>query len=187
MKYLIKIKSLTILIMYYKLQLQEYNDTLRKGGHGIKLEELEKQIPQLPRRDIARASIDNNGGIYIVACLKDAIDLANDIAPEHLELCVDNPFDWLPLIKNAGSVFLGRNCPEALGDYFAGPNHTLPTSGTARFYSALSVDDFVKKTQFIYYSQDALAKEADAIARFAETEGLSAHGLSVTKRFEVEK
>ena len=145
--------------------------------------ELEKQIPQLPRRDIARASIDNNGGIYVVANLKDAIDLANDIAPEHLELCVDSPFDWLPLIKNAGSVFLGRNCPEALGDYFAGPNHTLPTSGTARFYSALSVDDFVKKTQFIYYSQDALAKEAGSIARFAEAEGLDAHGLSVTKRF----
>ena len=145
--------------------------------------ELEKQIPQLPRRDIARASIDNNGGIYVVANLKDAIDLANDIAPEHLELCVDSPFDWLPLIKNAGSVFLGRNCPEALGDYFAGPNHTLPTSGTARFYSALSVDDFVKKTQFIYYSQDALAKEAGSTARFAEAEGLDAHGLSVTKRF----
>lgn len=151
---------------------------------GAVSEELEKQIPQLPRRDIARTSIDNNGGIYIVACLKDAIDLSNDIAPEHLELCVDSPFDWLPLIKNAGSVFLGRNCPEALGDYFAGPNHTLPTSGTARFYSALSVDDFIKKTQFIYYSEDALAKEAAAIARFAEAEGLSAHGLSVTKRFE---
>lgn len=146
-------------------------------------DELEKQIPQLPRRDIARASIDNNGGIYVVDDLKDAIDLANDIAPEHLELCVDNPFDWLPLIKNAGSVFLGRSCPEALGDYFAGPNHTLPTSGTARFYSALSVDDFVKKTQFIYYSQNALAKESASIARFAEAEGLSAHGLSVTKRF----
>lgn len=146
-------------------------------------DELEKQIPQLPRRDIARASIDNNGGIYVVDNLKDAIDLANDIAPEHLELCVDNPFDWLPLIKNAGSVFLGRSCPEALGDYFAGPNHTLPTSGTARFYSALSVDDFVKKTQFIYYSQDALAKESASIARFAEAEGLDAHGLSVTKRF----
>lgn len=149
--------------------------------------QLEKQIPQLPRCEIARASIDNNGGIYIVTSLKDAIDLANDIAPEHLELCVDNPFDWLPLIKNAGSVFLGRNCPEALGDYFAGPNHTLPTSGTARFYSALSVDDFIKKTQFIYYSSEALEKEAGYINSFAEKEGLQAHGLSVTKRFEVEK
>ena len=148
-------------------------------------EELEAQIPLLPRKEIARASIDNNGKIIVAKDnLSLAIDIANEIAPEHLELCVDNPFDYLDKIKHAGSVFMGKYCPEALGDYFAGPNHTLPTSGTARFSSPLSVDDFVKKTQFIYYSKDSLSGVADKVAYFAEKEGLSAHAKSATIRFE---
>jgi len=149
--------------------------------------ELEKQIPKLPREEIARASIDNNGKIIVSENdLLKAIDIANEIAPEHLELCVDNPFDYLDKIKNAGSVFMGKNCPEALGDYFAGPNHTLPTSGTARFSSPLSVDDYVKKSQYTYFSKDALKKVADKIAYFANKEGLQAHAKSVTVRFENE-
>ena len=148
-------------------------------------DELERQIPLLPRKEIARASIDNNGKIIVAKDnLSLAIDIANEIGPEHLELCVDNPFDYLDKIKHAGSVFMGKYCPEALGDYFAGPNHTLPTSGTARFSSPLSVDDFVKKTQFIYYSKDALSGVADKVAYFAEKEGLSAHAKSATIRFE---
>ncbi|MBQ5889833.1 MAG: histidinol dehydrogenase [Clostridia bacterium] len=148
-------------------------------------DELERQIPLLPRKEIARASIDNNGKIIVAKDnLSLAIDIANEIAPEHLELCVDNPFDYLDKIKHAGSVFMGKYCPEALGDYFAGPNHTLPTSGTARFSSPLSVDDYVKKTQFIYYSKDALSGVADKVAYFAEKEGLSAHAKSATIRFE---
>ena len=148
-------------------------------------DELEQQIPLLPRKEIARASIDNNGKIIVAKDnLSLAIDIANEISPEHLELCVDNPFDYLDKIKHAGSVFMGKYCPEALGDYFAGPNHTLPTSGTARFSSPLSVDDFVKKTQFIYYSKDALSGVADKVAYFAEKEGLSAHAKSATIRFE---
>ena len=148
-------------------------------------EELEAQIPLLPRKEIARASIDNNGKIIVAKDnLSLAIDIANEISPEHLELCVDNPFDYLDKIKHAGSVFMGKYCPEALGDYFAGPNHTLPTSGTARFSSPLSVDDYVKKTQFIYYSKDALSGVADKVAYFAEKEGLSAHAKSATIRFE---
>ena len=149
--------------------------------------ELERQIPLLPRAEIARASIDNNGKIIIADNLFDVIDVANEIAPEHLELCVDNPFDYLDKIKNAGSIFMGRYCPEALGDYFAGPNHTLPTSGTARFSSPLSVDDFVKKSQYTYYTEEALGKVADSIAFFAGKEGLDAHAKSVTVRFEGEK
>lgn len=146
--------------------------------------ELELQIPTLPRAEIARASIDNNGKIIVAeGNLKLAIDIANEIAPEHLELCMDNPFDYLDAVKHAGSIFMGKNCPEALGDYLAGPNHTLPTSGTARFSSPLSVDDFVKKTQYTYYSADALKAVADDIALFAETEGLSAHARSATIRF----
>ena len=147
-------------------------------------EELEKQLAVLPREEIARASIDNNGKIIIADCVERAIDIANEIAPEHFELCVDNPFDYLDQIRNAGSVFLGKNCPEALGDYFAGPNHTLPTSGTARFYSPLSVDDFTKKMQYSYYTKSALAKAADKIARFAGEEGLDAHARSVLVRGE---
>ena len=146
--------------------------------------ELERQIPLLPRAEIARASIDNNGKIIVADDLMRAIDIANEIAPEHLELCVDNPFDYLDAIRHAGSIFMGRNCPEALGDYFAGPNHTLPTSGTARFSSPLSVDDFVKKTQYTYYTRDALAKVAGKVAYFAEKEGLSAHARSATARLE---
>ena len=149
------------------------------------VKELELQIPQLSRADIARASIDNNGKIIVTeGDLNKAIDIANEIAPEHLELCVDNPFDYLDKIKHAGSIFMGRYCPEALGDYFAGPNHTLPTSGTARFSSPLSVDDFVKKSQFTYYTADALAAVADKVAYFAQKEGLTAHARSAVIRFE---
>lgn len=148
-------------------------------------DELEIQIPELPRAEIARASIDNNGKIIVAENnLMLAIDIANEIAPEHLELCVDNPFDYLDKVKHAGSIFMGKYCPEALGDYFAGPNHTLPTSGTARFSSPLSVDDFVKKSQFTYFTADALEKVADKVAYFAEKEGLSAHARSATIRFE---
>ncbi len=147
-------------------------------------EELEHQIPLLERADIARASIDNNGKIIVADDLMKAIDIANEIAPEHLELCVDSPFDYLDSIRHAGSVFMGRNCPEALGDYFAGPNHTLPTSGTAKFSSPLSVDDFVKKTQYTYYTEKALAKVADDVAYFAKKEGLTAHARSAVVRTE---
>ena len=147
-------------------------------------DELERQLALLPREEIARTSIDNNGKIIIADNLTDVIDVANEIAPEHLELCVDNPFDYLDKIKNAGSIFMGRYCPESLGDYFAGPNHTLPTSGTARFSSPLSVDDFVKKSQYTYYTKEALSKVADDVAFFAEKEGLSAHARSATIRFE---
>lgn len=145
-------------------------------------EELEDQLKKLPREEIARASIENNGKIILAESVETAISIANEIAPEHFELCVDNPFDYLDQIRNAGSVFLGKNCPEALGDYFAGPNHTLPTSGTARFNSPLSVDDFVKKMQYSYYTEDALAKVSDKVARFAAEEGLDAHGRSVLIR-----
>ena len=146
--------------------------------------ELEVQIPQLSRCDIARESIDNNGKIIVADTLDAVIEISNEIAPEHLELCVDNPFDYLDSIRHAGSIFMGRNCPEALGDYFAGPNHTLPTSGTAKFSSPLSVDDFVKKTQYTYYTKEALKKVAKDVAFFAEKEGLTAHAKSATIRTE---
>ena len=146
--------------------------------------ELEVQIPQLPRAAIARASVDTNGKIIVTDDMNKAIDAVNIIAPEHLEICVDDPFAVLNSVKNAGSIFLGKNVPEALGDYFAGPNHTLPTSGTARFSSPLGVDDFVKKSSFIYYTRDALGKVQSRIADFAEHEGLHAHAKSVTIRFE---
>lgn len=146
--------------------------------------ELERQIPLLERSEIARASIDNNGKIIVAKDLTQAIEIANEIAPEHLELCVDDPFAYLDSIRHAGSVFMGRNCPEALGDYFAGPNHTLPTSGTAKFSSPLSVDDFIKKTQFTYYTKEALAKVAQDVAYFATAEGLTAHAKSATIRLE---
>ena len=149
-------------------------------------DELERQIPLLERQEIARASVDVNGKIIVADSLREAIEIANEIAPEHLELCVDNPFDYLDAIRHAGSVFMGRNCPEALGDYFAGPNHTLPTSGTARFSSPLSVDDFVKKTQYTYYTRDALAKVAEKVAYFARKEGLTAHAKSAMIRTEEE-
>ena len=146
--------------------------------------ELEAQIPLLPRASIARHSIDVNGKIIVAEDLMVAIDVANQLAPEHLELMVDEPFAYLDKIENAGSVFMGRNCPEALGDYFAGPNHTLPTSGTARFSSALSVDDFIKKSQYTYYTREALDKVAKDIAYFARQEGLEAHARSALIRTE---
>ena len=147
-------------------------------------DELEVQLSQLPREEIARTSIENRGKIIVAGSLEQAIEAANAIAPEHLELCVDEPFDLLPLVKNAGSVFLGKHTPEAMGDYFAGTNHILPTGGTARFSSPLSVDDFVKKSSYLYYTPEALAKVKDRVADFAEREGLHAHGKSVTIRFE---
>ncbi len=146
--------------------------------------ELEIQIPQLLRKYIARASIDNYGKIILVDTIAQAIEVSNEIAPEHLEVSVDNSFDYLSQIKHAGSIFLGRYAPEALGDYYAGPNHTLPTSGTAKFSSPLSVDDFVKKSAFTYYTKEALEKECHKIKRFADEEGLEAHGLSAVIRFD---
>ena len=144
--------------------------------------EVERQVRLLPRVEIASASIDKNGKIIVADTLDAAISIANALAPEHLELCVDNPFDYLDKVKHAGSIFMGRNCPEALGDYLAGPNHTLPTGGTARFYSPLSVDDFVKKSQYTYFTREALDKVADKVQRFAEKEGLSGHARSVLVR-----
>jgi len=146
--------------------------------------ELEVQIPQLERAEIARASIDNNGKIIVAESLDAAIEISNEIAPEHLELCVDNPFDYLDSIRHAGSIFMGKNCPEALGDYMAGPNHTLPTSGTAKFSSPLSVDDFVKKTQYTYYTKEALERLAKDVEYFATKEGLTAHAKSAVIRLE---
>lgn len=146
--------------------------------------ELERQLRELPREEIARASIENNGKLILAESMEQAVAAANYIAPEHLEVCVEEPFSLLDSIKNAGSIFLGKNVPEALGDYLAGPNHTLPTSGTARFSSPLSVDDFVKKSSFIYYPKAALAKVADRIVDFANREGLQGHGRSVSVRFE---
>jgi len=147
-------------------------------------EEIELQLKELPRVEIARTSIDNNGKIIVCDNLDQAIEISNEIAPEHLELVVDNPFDYLDDIRHAGSVFMGRYCPEALGDYMAGANHTLPTSGTARFSSPLGVDDFIKKTQFTYYTKDALSKICDDIYYFAQKEGLSAHAKSAVIRIK---
>ena len=144
--------------------------------------EVERQLATLPRQAIARASIEHNGKIIITDDLLCAIDLANDLAPEHLELCVKEPERYLAYVKNAGSVFLGNDCPESLGDYLAGPNHTLPTSGTARFSSPLGVDDFVKKTQYTYFSREALAELSDKIAVFARAEGLEAHARAALIR-----
>lgn len=146
--------------------------------------ELEVQIPQLEREEISCASIDNNGKIIVTDNISKAIDIANAIAPEHLELCVDNPFDYLDAVRHAGSIFMGRYCPEALGDYLAGPNHTLPTSGTAKFSSPLSVDDFVKKTQYTYFTEHALGRVAKDVAFFAKKEGLTAHARSAMVRTE---
>ena len=147
-------------------------------------DELERQVALLPREEIARTSIDNNGKIIIVDSIEQAIEISNEIAPEHLEVCVDEPFKYLEGKENAGSIFLGKMCPEALGDYFSGTNHTLPTSGTAKFSSPLSVDDFVKKSAYSYYTPEALEKVADKVAFFAEKEGLSAHARSATVRFK---
>ena len=150
-------------------------------------QQIEQQLQTLERENIARASIDNNGKIIVADDLDAVIDIANTIAPEHLELCVEDPFAYLPKIRHAGSVFMGKYCPEALGDYLAGPNHTLPTSGTARFSSPLSVDDFVKKTQYIYYTPEALKAVARDVEYFAKTEGLTAHARSAVIRLEEEK
>lgn len=150
-------------------------------------EEIENQIPLLERAEIARASIDVNGKIIVADSIERVFDIANEIAPEHLELCVENPFDCLDKIRHAGSIFMGKNCPEALGDYFAGPNHTLPTGGTAKFSSPLSVDDFIKKTQYTYYTKDALKRVAEDVAYFAKQEGLTAHARSAVIRTEEEK
>jgi len=144
--------------------------------------EIENQLTKLPREEIARASIENNGKIIITRSIEEAIEISNEIAPEHLELCVDEPFNYLDKITNAGSIFMGRNCPEPLGDYFAGTNHTLPTGGTAKFSSALSVDDFVKKSSYMCYSKDALNAVGEKIAYFADKEGLHAHAVSATIR-----
>ena len=146
--------------------------------------ELEAQVSRLPRKEIARASLEGQGKIILAASIPQAMEISNRLAPEHLELMVESPMDYLDAIKNAGSVFLGRHCPEPVGDYWAGPNHTLPTGGTARFSSPLSVDDFVKKSQFTAYSQEALQKAGDKIAYFAQAEGLEAHARSITIREE---
>lgn len=146
--------------------------------------EIDRQLKTLPRTEIASASIENNGKIIVTEDLATAIEISNEIAPEHLELCMDNPFDYLDAVKHAGSIFMGRNCPEPLGDYFAGPNHTLPTSGTARFSSPLSVDDFIKKSQYTYYTKDALSRVYEDIADFADHEGLHGHARSIRSRFE---
>ena len=148
-------------------------------------DEVERRLEALPRKEIAGESINNNGKIIIVENIKEAIEISNEIAPEHLEICTEKPFDLLGEIKNAGSVFLGNNCPEALGDYFAGPNHTLPTSGTARFSSPLSVDDFVKKMQFTYYTDEAFNGVAEKVAQFAEKESLSGHARSALSRLKM--
>ena len=145
---------------------------------------VEDQLRTLEREEIARASIEHNGKIIVVRSLAEAVAAANRIAPEHLELSVENPFDYLGQIENAGSIFLGRYNPEPMGDYFAGPNHTLPTMGTARFYSPLSVDDFVKKSQFSCYTREALERDYRKVSRFAKEEGLTAHARAVEIRFE---
>lgn len=146
--------------------------------------ELEAQVSRLPRKEIAQASLEGQGKIILAASIPQAMEISNRLAPEHLELMVESPMDYLDSIKNAGSVFLGRYCPEPVGDYWAGPNHTLPTGGTARFSSPLSVDDFVKKSQFTAYSQEALQKAGKKIAYFAQAEGLEAHARSITIREE---
>ena len=145
--------------------------------------EVERQVQLLPRAEIASTSIDRNGKIILCDSIDQAVEVSNALAPEHLELCLDNPFDYLDKVRHAGSIFMGRSCPEALGDYLAGPNHTLPTGGTARFYSPLGVDDFIKKSQFTYFTRDALGEVAGKIAAFARREGLEAHARSALSRF----
>ena len=143
---------------------------------------IEDQLPRLIREDIARDSIERNGKIIVAPSIEAAVDISNEIAPEHLELCVEQPFALLDRVRHAGSIFMGHFCPEALGDYMAGPNHTLPTSGTARFSSPLGVDDFIKKTQYTYFTRDALASLATDIADFACREGLTGHARSALIR-----
>jgi len=146
--------------------------------------EIESQLKELPREEIARKAVDEHGIIIITKSINESFDISNDIAPEHLEIMLDEPFNYLDKVINAGSVFLGKYSPEPLGDYYAGPNHTLPTSGTCRFSSPLSVEDFTKKTQYLYYSHDALQEAGSDIVRFAEEEGLRAHALSISKRMD---
>jgi len=148
------------------------------------IEQLEIQLKELEREEIARVSIETQGRIIVTKTIDEAIKISNEIAPEHLELAVSNPFELLTRVKNAGSIFMGHNTPEPLGDYLAGPNHTLPTSGTAKFSSPLSVDDFIKKSSFIYYSKEGLEEVKDKVIKFAESERLTAHARSVSKRFE---
>ncbi len=146
--------------------------------------QIERQIQMLSRKDIIEASLTNYGVIIVCDTMEKAVEMANQLAPEHLEVCCNNPLEYIGKLDNAGSVFLGNYSPEPLGDYFAGPNHVLPTSGTARFFSPLSVDSFVKKSSFIYYTENALEKDKEDIMRFAETEGLTAHANSIGVRFE---
>ncbi len=149
-------------------------------------EELDRQMQTLSRRDIIASSLENFGAIIVCSDMTQAVEFANELAPEHLEVCCANPMEYVGKLDNAGSVFLGNYSPEPLGDYFAGPNHVLPTSGTARFFSPLSVDSFVKKSSFIYYTEDALRADAQDVIRFAETEGLTAHANSVKVRFDLD-
>lgn len=144
--------------------------------------EIYRQVEELSRKDIIEYSLDNYGVIIVCDTMERAIELANELAPEHLEVCCENPMEYVGKLDNAGSVFLGNYSPEPLGDYFAGPNHVLPTSGTARFFSPLSVDTFVKKSSFIYYTDEALQNDSDDIIRFANTEGLTAHANSIIVR-----
>ena len=146
------------------------------------IKEIYRQVEELSRKDIIEYSLDNYGVIIVCDTMERAIELANELAPEHLEVCCENPMEYVGKLDNAGSVFLGNYSPEPLGDYFAGPNHVLPTSGTARFFSPLSVDTFVKKSSFIYYTDDALQNDSDDIIRFANTEGLTAHANSIIVR-----
>ena len=148
--------------------------------------EIERQVKTLSRREIIEASLDNFGAVIVCSDISQVIDFANELAPEHLEVCCENPMEYVGKLDNAGSVFLGNYSPEPLGDYFAGPNHVLPTSGTARFFSPLSVDSFIKKSSFIYYTREALERDAEDVVRFAETEGLTAHANSIKVRFDLD-
>lgn len=149
-------------------------------------EELEIQMQKLSRNEIIKSSIDDFGAIIVCSDMSQAVDFANELAPEHLEVCCNNPMEYVGKLDNAGSVFLGNYSPEPLGDYFAGPNHVLPTSGTARFFSPLSVDSFIKKSSFIYYTEEALRNDAEDVIRFADTEGLTAHANSIKVRFNLD-
>ena len=149
-------------------------------------QELSAQMEKLSRKEIIESSLDNFGAIIVCSDMTQAIEFANELAPEHLEVCCNNPMEYIGKLDNAGSVFLGNYSPEPLGDYFAGPNHVLPTSGTARFFSPLSVDSFIKKSSFIYYTEDALKNDAEDVIRFADTEGLTAHANSIKVRFDID-
>lgn len=148
--------------------------------------ELDAQMQTLSRKEIIAESLENFGAIIVCSDMSQAVDFANELAPEHLEVCCLNPMEYVGKLDNAGSVFLGNYSPEPLGDYFAGPNHVLPTSGTARFFSPLSVDSFIKKSSFIYYTEDALHRDAADVIRFADTEGLTAHANSIKVRFDLD-